>query len=192
MMSRNASTPSPGQGPRRPAWSAHLRQFSRHSVERPLEQQPPPSPDTVSSSSTIRDMPPSRPAKPTRRDRRCTVTINDSLAKDEVLLNLELVGGDFKPDSLVAIEVVRPETDKAPLTALGKQLHLDRGKDASSAAGNSKSGETSLPYICVVKDMSKEQKIRFPGVEVYVAKHIADAFGMKKGTQVHLTPVCRA
>jgi hypothetical protein len=128
-------------------------------------------------------------AKPTRQDRRCTVTVNDSFARDEVLLNLELLGGDYKPDSLVAIDVIKADTDKPPQNALGKQLHHDRAKDASST-GTSKGGEAAQRYICVVKDMSKEQKIRLPNVEVYVAKHVADAFGMKKGSQVLLTPVC--
>jgi len=44
-------------------------------------------------------------------------------------------------------------------------------------------------YIFVAKDMTKEMKARYPEAEVYVVKHIADAFGMKKGHQVLLAPV---
>jgi hypothetical protein len=107
-----------------------------------------------------------------------------------VLLNLELLGGDYKPDSLVSIEVIKSDSDKAPQVAFAKQLHHDRNKDAGPSAGNPKAAEPTQRYICIAKDMSKELKARLPTVEVYVAKHIADAFGMKKGTQVVLTPVC--
>jgi hypothetical protein len=37
--------------------------------------------------------------------------------------------------------------------------------------------------------MPKDMKARQHDVEVYVLKHIADAFGMKKGSQVLLTVV---
>jgi hypothetical protein len=149
---------------------------------------PPPSPETGSSQSTIRDMPPST-SKTSRRDRKCTVTVNESFARDEVLLNLELLGGEYKPDSLVSIEVIKSDTDKTSQNAIAKQLHHDRNKDAGPSAGNSKTTEPTQQYICIAKDMSKELKARLPMVEVYVAKHIADAFGMKKGSQVVLTPV---
>lgn len=149
---------------------------------------PPPSPDLGSSQSTVRDMPPPTSKTP-RRDRKCTVTVNDSLARDEVLLNLELLGEDYKPDSLVSIEVIKSDSDKAPQTAFAKHLHHDGNKDAGASAGNPKAAEPAQRYICIAKDMPKELKARLPTVEVYVAKHIADAFGMKKGTQVVLAPV---
>jgi hypothetical protein len=107
-------------------------------------------------------------------ERRYTVTVNESFARDEVLLNLDLVGDDVKVGSLVAIDVVKPETEKH------SHSH-DRGRDAAADGGKR--------YICIVKDMPKELKIRYQGVEVYVAKHIADVFGMRKGSQVTLTPV---
>jgi len=139
----------------------------------------------MSSNSTIRDLPP-----PKRLDRRWTVTVNESFARDEVLLNLDILGTDYKPDTLVAIEVVKADTDKPSQNNLGKQTYHDRSKDASSAA-HSRAVDTSKSYICIVKDMTKEQKVKLPNVEVYVAKHIADVFGMRKGSQVILTPVRR-
>lgn len=121
-------------------------------------------------------------------DRRRTVTVNESFARDEVLLNLDILGGDYKPGSLVAIDVVKPENDKAAQNNLGKQPYHDRSKDASPAA-HARAPDASKRYICIVKDMTKDQKIKMPNVEVYVAKHIADVFGMRKGSQVMLTPV---
>ena len=125
-----------------------------------------------------------------RMDRRRTVTVNESFARDEVLLNLDILGQDYKPGSLVAIDVVKPETEKPGQSSLGKQQqqHHDRSKDASPAA-QTRAPDASKRYICIVKDMTKEQKTKMPNVEVYVAKHIADVFGMKKGSQVILTPV---
>lgn len=182
-MSRNVSSPSPG--PRKaPHWPSHLRQLSRTSLERQLEQLPR-SPDTVSSQSTVRDRPSSRIS---RLDRRCVVTINDSFARDEVLINLDLVGADIKPGSLMAIDVLKPDSEKPAQNMLGKQLFQERGKEAPQP-NNSKTGDAQNRYIFVVKDMPKDLKVRYPTAEVYVAKHIADVFGMKKGSQVLLTPV---
>lgn len=151
------------------------------SLDRPTEL-PPQSPDTVSSNSTIREMPPLKASRP---DRRWTVTVNDSFARDEVLLNLDIIGPEYKPGSLVAMDVVKADTDKGSQSNLAKQAHQDRNKDACQA----KPMDSSRRYICVVKDMSKDQKSKMPNVEVYVAKHIADVFGMRRGSQVLLTPV---
>lgn len=181
--SRNVSSPTPGQ--RGPPWSSHLRQFSRTSVERPLEP-PPTSPDhTMPNNAGVHDLPPSK-----RKDRRWTVTVNESFARDEVLLNLEILGADYKPGTLVAIDVVKSETDRSAQNNAGKQAYHDRSKDASPAA-RVRAPDSSKTYICVIKDMTKDQKVKLPTVEVYVAKHIADVFGMRKGSQVVLTAVCR-
>ncbi|KAH8879677.1 vacuolar membrane-associated protein iml-1 [Thozetella sp. PMI_491] len=169
--------------------SSHLRQLSRVSLERPLEPQPR-SPDTVSSTSTLRgDRPPSSKAYRIERDRRYTVTVNESFDRDGVLLNLDLIAGDVKPGSLMAIDVVRAETDK-PTANSQKQQHHDRSKDANSSGPvGAKPGDAERRYIFMVKDMPKDLKARYPSVEVYVPKSIADAFGMKRGSQVLLTPI---
>lgn len=190
MSARNASSaaaPSPAPSPsiggpaaKGPAnWPTHLRQFSKTSHDRALEHQYPHSPgDTASSNSTIRERPSSR----LRLDRTWTVTVNESLARDEVLLNLDLIGDDIQPGSLVAIDVFKADSEKPFQNAHHKQHHHDR-KDVGSAAC------AERRYICVARDMPKELKARYSTVEVYVAKHIADAFGLRKGTQVTLTPV---
>lgn len=46
-------------------------------------------------------------------------------------------------------------------------------------------------FVFIIKDMPKELKARQPDVHVSVVRHIADAFGIRKGTQVLLTPVSR-
>lgn len=117
-----------------------------------------------------------------RTERRWTVTVNESLARDEVLLNLDLIGDDIQPGSLVAIDVVKADSEK-PLQNPHPRHFQDR-KDSATA------GCVERRYICVAKDMPKELKSRYASVEVYVAKHVADAFAMRKGTQVTLTPVC--
>jgi len=167
-----------GKGPAN--WPTHLRQFSRSSHDRVLDNQYASSPgDTASSNSTIRERPSSR----LRLDRTWTVTVNESFARDEVLLNLDLIGDDIQPGSLVAIDVFKADLEKPLQSSHHKQHRHDR-KDAGSVAC------AERRYICVAKDMPKELKARYSTVEVYVAKHVADAFGMRKGTQVTLNPVC--
>lgn len=125
-----------------------------------------------------------------RADRRYTVTVNESFPRDEVLLNLDQIGDDVKPGTLMAMDVLRPESDKQSHGGQHKHHIPDRSKDASPGA-TCRPAEAENRYIFVVKDMPKETKARYPAVEVYVAKHIADAFGMRKGSQVTLTAVSR-
>lgn len=162
--------------------SSHLRQFSRASLDRPLDH--PQSPDTVSSNSTIRDCPPPMRA---RVERRWTVTVNESFVRDEVLLNFDAIADHVKAGTLFAIDVVKPDPEKQSQTSLNKG-----GRDGvpqQRAATAARPAESDSRYICVAKDMPKELKMRHPNVEVYVAKHVADAFGMRRGSQVILTPV---
>jgi DEP domain-containing protein 5 len=80
----------------------------------------------------------------------------------------------------MAATVLKSEGDKASAAHGGHKLD----------GGPVKDGEVlGRKYIFVVKDLSKELKTRHPGLEIYVVKHIADVFGMKKGCQVLLTPV---
>lgn len=172
----------PGPQPARgvPNWPSHLRHFGRYGHDRPPEHGYPNSPgDTASSSSTIRERPSSRLSSRLRAERRWTVTVNESFARDEVLLNLDLMGAgdDITPGSLVAIDVIKADSEK-PL----QNQHQSRRDGGTGPCADRR-------YICIAKDMPKELKARYSNVEVYVAKHIADAFGMKKGTQVTVTPV---
>ncbi|KAJ4300295.1 vacuolar membrane-associated protein iml1 [Collariella sp. IMI 366227] len=175
-MSARTASPAAAMGPNRPPLPTHLRQFSRSSHDRSLEIPSSNSPaDTGSSNSTLRERPSSR----LRAERRWTVTVNESFARDEVLLNLDLIAHDIKPGTLVAIDVFKPDSEKPSQNAHHKQDRRD----------GTPGGCAEKRYICVAKDMPKDMKTRYSTVEVYVAKHIADAFGMKKGTQVTLTPI---
>jgi DEP domain-containing protein 5 len=185
-MSRNASsTPTVRKGA---SWTSHLRQQSRTSLGVPA----PDSPTSPRASSSHPDLRP-EPQTPRkgRFERRCTVTVNDNYSRDEVLLNLDLMGPDVKHGTLMSMTVV--ESDKpssANQGAVGKPPNQDGARarttmpvpgDGDKAAGKR--------YIFVVKDMSKELKTRYPHREVYVVKHIANKFGMGNGTQVVLNMV---
>lgn len=166
---------------RRPHWS-HLRQSSRTSLDK-LSIESPRSPDTVSSNSTLRAE--SRDESHGSVRRKCTVTVNESFARDEVLLNLDLFNSRFKPGMLVSIDVLKPEVSKQQPTTAKRLAAQDAARN-----GPSEHSQPSERYIFVVKDMARELKARYPHVELYVAKQIADVFGMKKGSQVILAPVC--
>ncbi|KUI56833.1 Vacuolar membrane-associated protein iml1 [Cytospora mali] len=176
-MSRYASS----SAPRRPQWSSHLRQLSRTSLDK-LATESSRSPDTMSSNSTLRGD--SRDHHNGSTERKCTITINESFARDEILLNLDLFSSRIKPGMLVSIDILKPEFSKQQTTAAKRLASQDAGKN-----GASDSNQLSNRYIFVVKDMPRELKARHPHVELYVAKHIADVFGMKKGSQVILAPV---
>ncbi|PNY28761.1 Vacuolar membrane-associated protein iml1 [Tolypocladium capitatum] len=182
-MSRNAgATPS---GPRKgPRWS-HLRQSSSTSYDRASADSLG-SPRSTSAHSTIKE------DRRHRAERYCHVAVNEGYARDEVLLNLDLLGADVKPGSLMSITPLKGDaarTTPGSYCSVSKQPseHCDSSKAASSCHADHDCRHNK--YIFVAKDMPKEVKARQPDVEVYVVKHIADAFGMKKGSQVLLAPV---
>lgn len=178
-MSRHAGHHS--SSVRRSQWP-HLRQLSRTSLDK-LPSESPRSPDTVSSNSTVRLdslRAGSRDDSQARAPHRCTVTVNESFARDEILLNLDLFDGDLRAGMLVSIDILGPEASKQQSTA---------AKRLDPTSNHGAPDEAVKRYLFVVKDMPKDLKARFPHVEIYVAKHIADAFGMKKGSQVLLAPV---
>ncbi|KAK8127173.1 Vacuolar membrane-associated protein iml1 [Apiospora sp. TS-2023a] len=187
--SNSNSTTSPTSSRRGPL--SHLRQLSRTSFDKVSLGSAPRSPaDTVSSSnSTVRNDGPKRLAP-----RTCTVAINESLipTRDEVLLNLEMLGGDIKPGSLMSIVPVKSEQDRTASSNYGSNkasLLLHRTNTGGGGASDDPSKDLNKRYIFVVKDMSKEVRARNPTIEILVAKHVGDAFGMRKGTQVTLAPV---
>jgi len=164
------------------AAASHLRQLSRTSLDK-LSSELPRSPDTVSSNSTLRDVPATR--KP-RLDRTCTATILETITRDEVLMNLELFDNDIKPGALMAIDVVSEKPGYA------SQRRLP-GQDFGSTGGQDSPAQAEIDlgrrYHFFVKDMPKDLRSRHPTVELFVSKHIGDAFGIKKGCLVSLTPV---
>lgn len=175
-MSRNGTTrnPVPRMGP------PHWRQYSKSSLDR-SHAEVPVSPASISTHSTIKD------EKRTRIERRCTVTVNEGYTRDEVLLNFDVVGADVKPGMLMCISTARDDLRKI---SAGHGSSSKQNQDASKGTSGAQNGDgVGFKYFFVAKDMPQETKTRNPDVEVYVLKHIADAFGMKKGSQVLLTMV---
>ncbi|KAI0132999.1 hypothetical protein BJ170DRAFT_268761 [Xylariales sp. AK1849] len=184
-MSRNATTASSASRRGPSQWTSHLRQTSKASFDRAsLDSSR--SPDTASSDSTVRDTNASKRIA----ERTCTVSINESLVGDEVLLNLELLGGGIKPGSLMSITPVRLDQDRSASSnyGSGRTAHYYRAFSGGDDLSRH-DGDAGKRYVFVVKDMSKEFRARQPSMEIYVAKNIGDAFGLKKGTQVVLAPV---
>ncbi|KAL8348481.1 hypothetical protein RB601_002447 [Gaeumannomyces tritici] len=126
-------------------------------------------------------------ARKARTEHRCTVTVNESFSRDEVLLNLDLLDGVFRPGCLVAIDVPPEKPGHASLRKLPHQDLDGDDRSASDAASSGAGAGAGRRYLFIAKDMSKDLKTRYPNVELYVAKHIAEAFGMRKGGQVYLT-----
>lgn len=183
MSARNASSSSSARRPTAHSHWSHLRQLSRTSLDK-LAFDAPRSPDTVSSNSTLRAEVRHDDQHGGSMRRKCTVTVNESFARDEILLNLDLFSSNYRPGMLVSLDVLKPEVSKQQSTAAKRLAALDPARH-----GAADPTQTSRRYIFVVKDMVREVKTRFPHVEVYVAKQIADVFGMKKGSQVILAPV---
>ncbi|KAI1826400.1 hypothetical protein F4861DRAFT_81150 [Xylaria intraflava] len=186
-MSRNAA-PSPA-APRRPSHWSHLRQFSKSSTDKlNTESSKPRSPDAASlaSTSTLRDLQSSKRFF----ERSYTVSINESLLRDEVLLNFDLVGGGgaIQPGTLMSMTPVKADTDR-PDRLQGSLYGSSRPPPNQRIGDPRVTDDASRRYVFVAKDMPKDLKARMPTVEVYVAKHVGDAFNLRKGTQVLLAPV---
>jgi hypothetical protein len=182
-MSQDASAvPSASRRLRDPQWSKLRHQeSSASSPERSLSIKSTMSPRSTSTHSTVKD------TSAHNRERYCSITVNDGYSKDEVLLNFDRLGNDAKTDALMAITATKSESSKGPYGSLSKAP----APDPRLAPGFSLLDQDyiSSRYVFFAKDMPKEMKARYPEADVCVAKHIADAFGMKKGSQVVLALV---
>lgn len=183
-MSRYAG-PGPSAPRRGPRWS-HLHHPSIVSFDR-VSAESPSSPGSTSTHSTIRE------DKRRKTERYCTISVNDGYSKDEVLINMDHFGGDIQPGTLMALIPLKGDSKNAAsgYGSINKQTHehLDNSR-AVSGTFNEHDHGAGHTYIFVAKDMSKEMKARHHDAEVHVAKHIADAFHMKRGSQALLRPVC--
>lgn len=188
-MSRNAP-PAPSGARLGAGWAPRLRHFNTTGPD--MGWAGAASPDTASSHSTAR--PESVAGK--KPERRCTVAVNEKdsykYSLDDVLLNLDIIS-EIKPGQKVSITVVKPESDKGSGAVGGsskqQQFAGDHGANAKGPARD-EADPSKRRYVFYAKDMSKELKASHPNMELYVAKQMADNFGMKKGTQVVLAPVC--
>ncbi|GAB0136890.1 hypothetical protein EsDP_00005176 [Epichloe bromicola] len=182
-MSRYAA-PNPF-GPRKgPRWS-HLHQSTSVGFDRGSTKSPS-SPDSTSTHSTFRE------DKRRKSERCCIISVNDGYSKDEALLNLDHFAGHVLPGMLMAIVPLKGDSknNASGYGSVNKQVieQLDHSRIASSTFGDHEH-DLGHTFIFVARDMTKEMKARHPDVEVHIARHIADAFGLKRGSQVLLRPV---
>lgn len=175
--------PTPSAPRRGRPWS-RLRQARASSPDRSSVDSPA-SPRSVSTHSTVKE------SRTQPRERYCVVGIIAGYVKDEVLLNFDRLGPDFKPDTLMGITALRGDTSKTTYGSVNKQSWDYQGTGRRNISPSDQD-YTSNRYVFVAKDMPKEMKLRQPDVDVLVATHIADAFGMKRGSQVILAPVCHS
>lgn len=182
-MSRNApATPSaPRKGP---AWS-QLREASITSIDRKSTASPA-SIASNSSRSTVRETP------PRNLERLCKIIVHEAYSRDEILVNLDLLGGEVKPGTLMGVAVLKGDNWRSHggYGSVNKQEYEQNHEHLTGGSSSSKNhGPLGPRYLFVAKDMPKEMKARNPDTEICVVKHIADAFGMKRGCQVLLTMV---
>lgn len=190
----SALSPStPRRGTQR---ASHLRQVSNGSSEyvnsRPLT--------AASEAGTVNHDP--VPVKPII-ERRCNIWVHDeNFSKDEVVLNLDLFP-DVAPGELMAIVALKTDSgardfqDKAqtPKTngeAIVPILPAERGpKSPVQVNGTEVNYDVDLGkrYLFVAKDMPKEMKSKHAGLEVSVAKHVADVFSLKHRSNVLVSTV---
>lgn len=179
-MSRFVGAPPPGHRTRH-QWS-HLRESMV-----PIDRAATASPGSVASNSTHSTV---KEDVPRRVERICTVAVNDGYMRDEVLVNLDVIGPDVKVGSLMAISAIKG--DSAKTTGSLNKAPLDQNDHLKAAAAIAKDPNAlGHRYIFIVKDMPKEMKARNQDAEVCIVRHISDAFAMKRGGQVLLTPVCK-
>ena len=125
---------------------------------------------------------------PQNRERYCNIIVNEGYLRDEVLLNFDRLGPDLKPDTLMAITAVKNENTRSQYGSLTRNPFQNGGRPKQGFSLLDQDYISSR-YVFFSKDMTKEMKNRNPDVDVSVSKHIADAFGMKKGSQVVLAPI---
>lgn len=181
-MSRNAG-PMPSFSRRGPQWS-HLRQRSRSSLDRASSiPDAPASPGSTSTHSTIKD------EKRSVKQRACTLGIIEGHSRDEVVLNFDRLGGSVKAKALMGITMLKGDLPRnsSGYGSLNKQSNGENGGPSRGMSWSQSDPETVIDrYVFVTKDAPKHMKDRQPDADVFVVKHIADAFGMKKGCQVLL------
>jgi hypothetical protein len=139
-------------------------------------------------------------------ERRCNLWVHEeSFSKNDVVLNLDLFP-DVKPGDLMAIvslkadlgvrdfqekaHTPKKDADNLPATMRSERSNSNP-KSPSQASGTDIRSEVELGRRClfIVKPMSSEMKAKQPGLEVSVAKHIADIFHFKHRSNVLVTSV---
>jgi len=139
-------------------------------------------------------------------EKRCNLSVHDeSLSKDEVVLNLDLVPGIIAGD-LMAIVGLKTDTgvrdfqekpaSKKDIDAHITTIHRERSNSNPRSPVNNNDSNSKYDvdlgkrYVFIAKDMPKDLKAKNPTLEVSILKHIADVFCFKHRSIVLLTEVC--
>jgi hypothetical protein len=180
--------------------ASHLRQVSNGSPEETSSNRP-----MTGSSDIGKIQHDSLPLK-TSAERRCTLWVHDdAFSREEVVLNLELFP-DVKPGALMAIVALK--TDSGVRDFQEKTLSLkpivetpgaksytewsqSKPKSPSQVNGPDASYDIDLGkrYLFVARDMPLDMMAKKGNLEVSVAKHIAEAFGLRNRSNILLTTV---
>ena len=184
-------------GPRR---ASHLRHVSHSSPDSNYNSRP-----TTRASDT--DLAQYESITPKAIvERRCNLWIHEeSFSKLEVVLNLDLFP-DVNPGELMAIVPLKidpgardyqektqgPQKDTDSLPIVMQRDRSDSNpKSLSQGSGADIKHDVDLgkKYLFIAKDIGPEIKDKQPGLEVSVAKHIADVFCLKHRSNVLVTTV---
>ncbi|QVM07707.1 vacuolar membrane-associated protein iml1 [Coccidioides posadasii str. Silveira] len=155
------------------------------------------------------DSPQYSPKSPSKRS--CTLWVHDeTFSREEVLCNLQALP-DFGLNVGYLVEVSVAQGDH-----LGSQLKLETGSrylqdegsftsprwpigaggsaSRSTFGGDAKlrSRKTPGKFLFIVKPFPPEVRAKHPNLQVSVANHVANAFGFKNRSQIHLTVRKRA
>jgi hypothetical protein len=190
--------PTPRHGNQR---ASHLRQVSNDSSASNYDNRT----STRASDTNAAQYEP--PFQKVPVERRCVLWIHEEpLSKDEVLLNLGLFP-NIKPGELMAIIPLKsesgvrdykemPQVSNTGASDMPTAMQRDRSssnpRSISQDNGTDISHDVDLRrrYLFLAKDIGADLKSRQPGLEVSVAKHVADMFSFKHRSSVLVTTVC--
>lgn len=154
------------------------------------------------SSTGTAQYDPIPPKVPLPFERRCNLWVHDEVySKDEVVLNLDLFP-DVKAGDLLAIVALKTDSgvrdfqdqsnaSRKDLTTLLRSTSRERSSSnpRSPVLDAKHDVDAGKRYLFIAKDMPKELKAKHAGLEISVAKGIADAFSFKHRSNILLTSV---
>jgi hypothetical protein len=187
------------RGPRR---ASHLRQVSTGSPDSSYTSRPATRPSDVETETAQNDSISPRGCI----EKRCNLwTHEESFSKHEVVLNLDLFPG-VNPGDLMAIvplkadmgardhqektQGLKKDSDSFPPSMQRDRSHSNPNSFSQGSVADSRQDiDIENRYLFIAKDMSREIKEKPQGLEVSVAKHVADIFGFKHRSNVLVTTV---
>lgn len=179
--------------------ASHLRQVSTSGSDTPYNSRPA---TATSDTGTIQHDP-----TYAKVESKCVLWVHDdNFSKDEVVLNLSLFP-DLREGDTIAITAIKQEPnlrdfqDRRQGSAHESDtLSVDVPRERSSS--NPRSPVSASPkgckhdnagerrYMFVARDMTREQKVKSPTLEISIAKNVADVFGFRHRASCVLSVVC--